>query len=395
MLLTVGLTPAGAAEPVRQYALTHGHIDLFEVTYDDGADDLVLSVKDDTGIYDPGAEFRDPDDVSVVIDEELSAFEIPEGLPSSYDFLGEEGETIHLLGQGGDDQGALPWPGWSTERLLGTLPAGTTLAAGSPVKLEFEVEGPGDVYQFMTDPFGEPINKYIDTVDPAADVIPVPSHAHVHTNWAFTEPGDYVFTVTPTAVTTGQPLTGPAASYHIRIGDAEDQLGLSASADIVQAGRTVRLTGSGLAPREPYSIAVEGQTVKSGKANSKGSVGATVKIPATLPDGPATIQITAASDSVGSTSIHVVNAKAFGVTADPATVAKGGTSTATVSGMAPGEKVRLTFNGRRISPNGAVAAANGTYAVNFNVGTRTGTRVLKATGHFDARKGESLVVVTP
>src|SRR5690242_16666085 len=64
------LTPASAAEAVRAFALTKGHIDLFEVTYDAEAAGLRLGVKDDTGLYGPGTAHRDPAEVSVVIDSE-------------------------------------------------------------------------------------------------------------------------------------------------------------------------------------------------------------------------------------------------------------------------------------------------------------------------------------
>jgi bacillolysin len=70
----------------------------------------------------------------------------------------------------------------------------------------------------MTDPGGMPINKYVDTDDPAADIIPMTSNTHAHTNWFFTHPGDYTLTVTPSATTsTGGTINGTAADYLIRV----------------------------------------------------------------------------------------------------------------------------------------------------------------------------------
>jgi surface-anchored protein len=208
--------PAQAAD--NEFVLTKGHIDLFEVTFDSASSGLRLSVKDDTGLYGAGAQLRDPADVTLAVDEELSATEVPAA--PAYSFLGEPGDTVYSLPFTQDQQ--LPWPGWSTERLVSTLPAGTTLASsGTPVSLQVDVEGPGEVQTWMTNAFGQPINRYVDTVDPAVDRIPVARGAHVHSAWAFTELGEYTLTVTPTATTEqGTTLSGPATDYHVRVGDA-------------------------------------------------------------------------------------------------------------------------------------------------------------------------------
>lgn len=221
VLSGAGLSSAGAATAIRPYALTKGHIDLFEVTYDEAASGLGLKVKDDTNLYDQGTQYRDPATVSVVVDAEESAVDVS-GTSGAFAFLKVDGDTVYQLPQTQDID--LPWPGWSTERLMGTLPAGSELpASGQPVQLDVEVEGPGNVFTWQTGTFGGVQNKYVDTVDPGADVIPIARNAHVHTNWAFTKPGDYLLTVTPSATTTGGgTLTGQPASYHFHVGDAGD-----------------------------------------------------------------------------------------------------------------------------------------------------------------------------
>jgi len=157
----------------------------------------------------------------------------------------------------------------------------------------------------------------------------------------------------------------------------------------------VRITGTGLLPREAYTVTIAGQPVKTGKASTKGVAGVSVKIPTTAPEGPTEITLTAASGSVGSTSVHVITAKTLGLSASPTSVAKNGTTTATVTGLAPGEKVKVTFNGSRVSALGATAAPDGTYTVPFSVKTRLGDRPLKATGAFTGRVGTATVTVTP
>lgn len=212
-------TVGAASEAGRSIVLTKGHIDLFEVTYAGGG--LQLGVKDDTGLYASGAQYRSPADVSLWVDTALSGVDTG-GLPAAYSFLREAADTVYLLPLGQDPE--LPWPGWSTERLAGTLPTDVHLtAAADAVQLSVAVTGPGEVFTWMTSAFGGVTNRYIDTVDEAADVIPIARNAHVHTAWAFTAPGDYYLTLTPVATTTtGDRLTGPGAVYHVHVGPIAD-----------------------------------------------------------------------------------------------------------------------------------------------------------------------------
>lgn len=201
-----------------QYLLDDGHIDLFDLTYDAETEALVLRAKDDTGLYHLGVRFRAPEVTVVDVDAELSALPIPEDLGAGFAFLGSPGDTIYLLDQ--TQQAGLPWPGWSTERLLDTLPAAIDVDfAPDVVKLTVETEGPGDVFTFMTDGVGEPINRYVSTDDEVADVIPIGPSNHVHTAWVFTAPGDYYLKVTPSLTTTNAGvLTGSPAIYRFHVG---------------------------------------------------------------------------------------------------------------------------------------------------------------------------------
>ncbi len=214
-----GATVGSADGSDRSIVLNKGHIDLFEVTYGDAG--LRLSVKDDTGLYATGAQYRSPADVSLWVDTALSAYGT-DALPAAYSFLKDAASTVYLLPLSQNPE--LPWPGWSTERLAGTLPGGVQLSSsGSPVKLGVTVAGPGEVFTWMTGAFGAVTNTYIDTVDPAPDAIPVARNAHVHTAWAFTAPGDYFLTVSPTATTTtGETVTGSSAIYHVHVGPLAD-----------------------------------------------------------------------------------------------------------------------------------------------------------------------------
>lgn len=212
----IALSPVSADAADRPIALTRGHIDAFEVTYDQASSKLKLRVKDDTELYSDGAVYRDPSTVVIDADQERAAFEVPDGLDPEFDFLGDPGDTFYMLPEVQDPE--LPWPGWSTERLRSTLPGVST--ANDAVSLELDIDGPGDVHTFMSGSFGEVQNRFINTADAAPDRIPVGSNNHVHTTWVFTEPGTYTMSVTPTAtLSAGGTVTGDPASYEFHVGD--------------------------------------------------------------------------------------------------------------------------------------------------------------------------------
>jgi len=172
-------------------------------------------------------------------------------------------------------------------------------------------------------------------------------------------------------------------------------LDVTSTKAIVQTGRYVRVTATGLSKREAYTVSVDGTVVKTGSASYAGKAGASIKIPTTLGNGPVDVVVTAASGRTGHTSIYHAKPVTFTVEPGATSVTKGGTTSVLVTGMAPGERVRVTFSGRTVSPVGAVAAEDGTYSQSFPVGTRLGARPLKVTGLFTARNGAATVTVTP
>ncbi len=217
-LVAAPLAAAPAATAVdRPVVLTKGHIDGFELTYDRAAGKLVLAAKDDTRLYADEIVYRDPSTVTFAFSDAAKTALPP--ATGTWAFLGAHGGQEGWLGPETQNP-AEPWIGWSTERLQTSL-AGTGFSvadSGTPVSLNVDIVGPGDVFQWQTVNFA-PGNRYIDTTTPEPDVIPVASHAHVHTNWLFTAAGDYYFTVTPTVQTVeGATLTGDPTGYHVRIG---------------------------------------------------------------------------------------------------------------------------------------------------------------------------------
>lgn len=290
----------GASEPNREYVLHMGHIDGFETTYDASSGKLVLSVKDDTRLYEAGSAYRDPADVTIAYEDARAVQRLPSA-QGAWSFLGKHGGTDAWIGtQTGEDQSYLPWTGWSTERLLSTLQGtGITPAAGSPVSLAVEVEGPGEVFTFQNDSFGSPINRYVDTTASAGGRIPVTANAHVHTNWVFTAEGDYHLTVTPSLKTVdGRTITGDSADYHVRVGAyvppfeplPEDQLtdanrgGLTLDEDSYPLGSDAVASSSALTDARKVVAYVYSEPTSAGELTAAdGAV--TVTIPSTIGTG--------------------------------------------------------------------------------------------------------------
>lgn len=211
--------------PLRPIILDQGHIDLFELTWNTNSGQLDLKVKDDTGLYAPDIAFREPEHVTILVDTALSELMFGhDDLPPGYEFI-PRNQPFYLLDQ--SQQDGLPWPGWSTERFLDSLPEGVTVPYDwGSVEFAVAVEGPGDVVTFSIGSDGIPNNRFIDTTDAEPDVIVTGSSIHYHTAWMFSEPGDYKLTVTPLAYPSfpskTNALTGPAHVYHIRVGPRPD-----------------------------------------------------------------------------------------------------------------------------------------------------------------------------
>ncbi|WP_069387638.1 TIGR03773 family transporter-associated surface protein [Cellulosimicrobium cellulans] len=282
----------GTSEPNREYVLHRGHVDGFETTYDAARGKLVLSVKDDTRIYEPGSAYRSPAEVTLAYQDERGVQRLP-AAEGAWAFLGEHGGTDAWVGtQSGDQQEFLPWVGWSTERLLSSLEGtGITPASGSPVTLDVAVEGPGEVFTFQNDSFGNPVNRYVDTTT-STGRIPVAANAHVHTNWIFTAAGDYHLTVTPSLRTAdGKTVPGEPAEYHVRVGayvppwqpltDAElteaNRGDVTLDAASYALGEEATVTSPSLADGQEVVAYVYSEPTSAGTASAQdGEVGVTV-----------------------------------------------------------------------------------------------------------------------
>ena len=191
--------------------LNRGHADIFDLT-SDAAGALTLRIKEDaTG----SGVLREPEQTLLAIPASTLA-QIPDAVSQT---TGAPA-AAYLLGQSGDNQATVLWPGWDT---LG-------IAAGGYDAARFHItySGPADgrIYAF-TSSFAEGLKAV--TADgsydlaPDGDDIDQPYAAHKHVNWLFTRAGRYTLTVQASAWIPGNTGTAnavaPTRTYTIDVAD--------------------------------------------------------------------------------------------------------------------------------------------------------------------------------
>ena len=212
--------------------LNRGHADIFDLT-SDAAGALTLRIKEDaTG----SGVLREPEQTLLAIPASTLT-QIPDAVSQT---TGAPA-AAYLLGQSGDNQATVLWPGWDT---LG-------IAAGGYDAARFHItySGPADgrIYAF-TSSFAEGLKAV--TADgsydlaPGGDDIDQPYAAHKHVNWLFTRAGRYTLTVQASAWTPGNTGTAnavaPTRTYTIDVADE--------AACLAEAGLTPGGNGNHAAP---------------------------------------------------------------------------------------------------------------------------------------------------
>lgn len=169
---------------------------------------------------------------------------------------------------------------------------------------------------------------------------------------------------------------------------------------VVLAGRTVHVTATNLKPREPYTITIGGVQVKASKASSHGTVSAYVRVPRTAPEGWVKVLVTAASGHFDDDHVYAAHPATLTLVVTETTEHQNGAAQVLVYGVGPGEKVKVTYDGRTISPRGAVADlrtidGEGFYRLIFPVGSKLGKHTIKVTGLSYSRRGSATLTVIP
>ena len=191
--------------------LDHGHADIFDLS-SDASGALTLRIKEDaTG----SGVMREPEQTLLAVNKSTLT-----QIPADVSQATGAPSAAYLLGQTGDNQATVLWPGWDT---LGVAAGGYNAA-----RFHISYTGPADgrIYAF-TSSFTEGMKAVTNDgsfdLAPGGDDIDQPYAAHKHVNWLFTRAGRYTLTVQASAWTPGNTGTAnavaPTRTYTIDVAD--------------------------------------------------------------------------------------------------------------------------------------------------------------------------------
>lgn len=202
--------------------LDHGHADIFDLT-SDASGALTLRIKEDaTG----SGVMREPEQTLLAVNKSTLT-----QIPAAVRQATGAPATAYLLGQSGDNQATVLWPGWDT---LGVAAGGYGAA-----RFHISYTGPADgrIYAFtssFTVGTKAVTNDGSFDLAPGGDDIDQPYAAHKHVNWLFTRAGRYTLTVQASAWTPGNTGAANAQSatrtYTIDVADEASCLAEAAQA---------------------------------------------------------------------------------------------------------------------------------------------------------------------
>ena len=217
--------------------LDRGHADIFDLTSDtSGA--LTLRIKEDaTG----SGVMREPEQTLLAVNKSTLT-----QIPAPVSQATGAPATAYLLGQSGDNQATVLWPGWDT---LGVAAGGYDAA-----RFHISYTGPADgrIYAF-TSSFTEGTKAVTNDgsfdLAPGGDDIDQPYAAHKHVNWLFTRAGRYTLTVQASAWTRGNTGAANAQSsvhtYTIDVADEASCLAESGAAPSTDQAQSAPGVGPG------------------------------------------------------------------------------------------------------------------------------------------------------
>ena len=191
--------------------LDRGHADIFDLT-SDASGALTLRIKEDaTG----SGVMREPEQTLLAVNKSTLT-----QIPGAVRQATGAPATAYLLGQSGDNQATVLWPGWDT--------LGITAGGYNAARFHISYTGPenGRIYAF-TSSFTEGTKAVTNDgsfdLAPEGDDIDQPYAAHKHVNWLFTRAGRYTLTVQASAWTPGNTgeanAVAPARTYTIDVAD--------------------------------------------------------------------------------------------------------------------------------------------------------------------------------
>ena len=344
--------------------LNRGHADIFDLT-SDAAGALTLRIKEDaTG----SGVLREPEQTLLAIPASTLT-QIPDAVSQT---TGAPA-AAYLLGQSGDNQATVLWPGWDT---LG-------IAAGGYDAARFHItySGPADgrIYAF-TSSFAEGLKAV--TADgsydlaPGGDDIDQPYAAHKHVNWLFTRAGRYTLTVQASAWTPGNTGTAnavaPTRTYTIDVADEATCL--------AEAGLTPGGNGNPAAPGvDPGSTDAQSGAGQSGADGD--STPDTTDRSASDTGAGANDPAQTSGTGLGAGSIGGAGT-AYGVTTSGTTTSGARTTTSSGERCIPTRVTREATGTESAAPASSQAPAN-TARTTLTVSVGEGASGNATEGHFD------------
>ncbi len=170
------------------------------------------------------------------------------------------------------------------------------------------------------------------------------------------------------------------------------ELELVVTEELVLVGTDVDVSADGLAKGESYTIRLDGKPVLTGKANKKGDVARAFELAKTTKEGALSLTITGSNpDRVGAALLNVIRPKTLDVAVDLSELARKAEQTVTVSDLAAGESVTVTYAGKKLTTG--KADDSGLFTFTFKVGNDTGEHTVKVTGAVPTRVGEATFTV--
>ena len=344
--------------------LDRGHADIFDLT-SDASGALTLRIKEDaTG----SGVMREPEQTLLAVNKSTLT-QIPVAVSQA---IGAP-SAAYMLGQSGDNQATVLWPGWDT--------LGVTAGGYAAARFHISYTGPenGRIYAFtssLTESTKAVTNDGSFDLAPEGDDIDQPYAAHKHVNWLFTRAGRYTLTVEASAWTPGNTGTAnavaPTRTYTIDVADEASCL--------AEAGLTPGGNGNPAAPGvDPGSTDAQSGAGQSGADG--GSAPDTTDRSASDTGAGANDPAQTTGTGLGAGSIGGAGT-AYGVTTSGTTTSGARTTTSSGERCIPTRVTREATGTESAAPASSQAPAN-TARTTLTVSVGEGASGNATEGHFD------------
>lgn len=212
--------------------LETGHIDAFNLVLDDETDDVYLTLKEDvTGSH----VLRTPESVTLKVRSQAIVSDVPGGVPSAVP------STFWMLPLTQDR--SLIWPGWDSQSVS------PRFGAQADVDIDVDVlsaPAGGEVFLWTSGSWGEPAPLLTEGRYQFPGTIHQSFLAHVHANWAFTQPGTYTLRAQATVTSDdgSDTATTNSAEYTFVVAPVPESVTVTGAEDAVAEGSDLTLTAS-------------------------------------------------------------------------------------------------------------------------------------------------------